>query len=215
MFLMTQLIGFLLLLMAFASMMLLGLPSGSRVNLALNLIGACLLAVNALANRRWAFFALECVWALVALYAIIRSYLKSESLTTKNCSSATGQVQGICIQPIEAELTVCKVADYTEIELNSPFVFTDRTDQEASLACTADMVPSQTLERSDGWRAFRIQGILDFSLIGILAPIATILANKGIGIFAVSTYNTDYVLTKAEDFPAALDALDKSGYTII
>ncbi|MDT7508657.1 ACT domain-containing protein [Bifidobacterium sp. H1HS16N] len=83
------------------------------------------------------------------------------------------------------------------------------------MACTADMVPSQTLERSDGWRAFRIQGILDFSLIGILAPIATILANKGIGIFAVSTYNTDYVLTKAEDFPAVLDALDKSGYTII
>lgn len=124
-------------------------------------------------------------------------------------------MRGKCIQPIEAELTVCKVADYTEIELNSPYVFSGRTDQETSLACPADMVPSQTLERSDGWRAFRIQGILDFSLIGILAPIATILANKGIGIFAVSTYNTDYVLTKAEDFPAALDALDKSGYTII
>lgn len=52
-------------------------------------------------------------------------------------------------------------------------------------------------------------------LIGILAPIATVLADKGIGIFAVSTYNTDYVLTKAEDFPAALDALSKSGYAII
>ena len=214
-FLMTQLIGFLLLLMAFASMMLLGLPSGSRVNLVLNLIGACLLAVDALANRRWAFFALECAWALVALYAIIKSYLKSDSFTTKNCSSATRQGQGICIQPIEAELTVCKVADYTEIDLNSPFIFTGRTDQEASLVCPTEIVPSRTLERSDSWRAFRIQGILDFSLIGILAPIATILANKGIGIFAVSTYNTDYVLTKAEDFPAALDALDKSGYTII
>lgn len=89
MFLMTQLIGFLLLLMAFASMMLLGLPSGSRFNLVLNLIDACLLAVYALTNRRWAF-CLECVWALVALYAIIRSYLKSESLATKNCSPATG-----------------------------------------------------------------------------------------------------------------------------
>ena len=181
MFLMTQLIGFLLLLMAFASMMQLGLPSGSRVNIVLNLIGACLLAVYALTSRRWAF-CLECVWALVALYAIIRSYLKSESLATKNCSSATGQVQGICIQPIEAELTVCKVADYTEIELNSPYVFTGRTDQEASLVCPADMVPSQTLERSDGWRAFRIQGILDFSLIGILVPISTILAHKCISI---------------------------------
>lgn len=137
MFLMTQLIGFLVLLMAFASMLLLGLPSGSRVNIVLNLIGACLLAVDALANRRWAFFALECVWTLVALYAIIRSYLKSELLATKNCSSATGQVQGICIQPIEAELTVCKITDYTEIDLNSPFVFSGRTDQETSLACPA------------------------------------------------------------------------------
>ncbi|WP_198200040.1 ACT domain-containing protein [Bifidobacterium apousia] len=50
-----------------------------------------------------------------------------------------------------------------------------------------DIVPSQTLERSDNWRAFRIQGILDFSLTGIMAPIATILTDKGIGIFAVST----------------------------
>ncbi|WP_267441415.1 MULTISPECIES: ACT domain-containing protein [unclassified Bifidobacterium] len=206
-----QLIGFLLLLMAFV----LSLSSSSRVNLALNLVGASLLAVDALANRQWAFFALECGWALVALYAIIRSHLKSKSLTTKDCSSATRQGRGICIQPIEANLAVCKVADYTEVDLNSPYVFTGRTDQEASLVCPAEMVPSQTLERSDGWRALRIQGILDFSLIGILAPIATILADRGIGIFAVSTYNTDYVLTKAEDFPAALDALDKSGYTII
>lgn len=215
MFILVQFIGFLLLLMAFASRQLLSLSSSSRVNLALNLVGASLLAVDALANRRWAFFALECGWALVALYAIIRSHLKSRSLTTKDYSSATGQGRGICIQPIEANLAVCKVADYTEVDLNSPYVFTGRTDQEASLVCPAEMVPSQTLERSDGWQAFRIQGILDFSLVGVLAPIATILADRGIGIFAVSTYNTDYVLTKAEDFPAALDALDQSGYTIL
>ncbi|AFU71711.1 hypothetical protein BAST_1700 [Bifidobacterium asteroides PRL2011] len=124
---------------------------------------------------------------MAALYAFTRSYSKSKLLTTKNCSSATRQGQGICIQLIEAKLTVCKVAKYTEIDLNSPYVFTGRTDQETSLVCPADIVPSQTLERSDGWRAFRIQRILDFSLIGIMAPIATILADKGIGIFAVST----------------------------
>ncbi len=49
---------------------------------------------------------------------------------------------------------------------------------------------------NDGWKAFRIQGVLDFSLIGILAKIATVLADNGISIFAVSTYNTDYVLIK-------------------
>lgn len=59
----------------------------------------------------------------------------------------------------------------------------------------------------DGWKAFRIQGILDFSLIGILAKIATVLADNGISIFAVSTYNTDYVLIKKENYQKALDIL--------
>ena len=74
MFVLVQLIGFLLLLTAFASMQLLGLPSGSRVNLVLNLVGASLLAVDALYDRQWAFLALECGWAVVSLYAIIRSH---------------------------------------------------------------------------------------------------------------------------------------------
>ena len=59
----------------------------------------------------------------------------------------------------------------------------------------------------DGWKAFRIQGVLDFSLIGILVKIATVLADNGISIFAVSTYNTDYVLIKKENYQKALDIL--------
>ena len=59
----------------------------------------------------------------------------------------------------------------------------------------------------DGWKAFRIQGVLDFSLIGILAKIATVLADNGISIFVVSTYNTDYVLIKKENYQKALDIL--------
>ncbi len=60
---------------------------------------------------------------------------------------------------------------------------------------------------NDGWKAFRIQGVLDFPLIGILAKIATVLADNGISIFAVSTYNTDYVLIKKENYQKALDIL--------
>ena len=60
---------------------------------------------------------------------------------------------------------------------------------------------------NDGWKAFRIQGVLDFSLIGILAKIATVLADNGISIFAVLTYNTDYVLIKKENYQKALDIL--------
>ncbi|MBO6115435.1 MAG: ACT domain-containing protein, partial [Lachnospiraceae bacterium] len=65
-----------------------------------------------------------------------------------------------------------------------------------------------------GWRGFRIQGVLDFSLIGILSGISTILADNKIGIFAVSTYNTDYILVKEENFIKALEVLAKEGYEI-
>ena len=71
-----------------------------------------------------------------------------------------------------------------------------------------------TVERDDGWRGFRITGQLDFSLIGILAGISKVLAANEIGIFAISTYNTDYVLTKEENFRKALDALRGAGYEI-
>jgi len=76
------------------------------------------------------------------------------------------------------------------------------------------MVPGNTVARSDGWRAFRIEGILDFSLVGILSSISGLLAGAGIGIFAVSTFNTDYIMTRAEDLEKALLVLLQAGYTI-
>ena len=75
--------------------------------------------------------------------------------------------------------------------------------------------PAEYLERDDGWRAFRIEGTLDFSLIGILSKISSLLAEQQIGIFAVSTYDTDYVLTKSVSFAKAMDVLEKAGYEIV
>ena len=72
--------------------------------------------------------------------------------------------------------------------------FIGKTDEEKSLVCITSEVPENTIQRDDGWKAFCIHGVWDFSLIGILAKIATILADNGISIFAVSTYNTDYRL---------------------
>ena len=97
------------------------------------------------------------------------------------------------------------------MDINRPFVFTGSTDEEKSLVCPTPLVPAETLERSDGWRAFRIEGVLDFSLVGILARISDILARNNIGIFAVSTFNTDYILTKENDFERALQLLSISG----
>ena len=75
-------------------------------------------------------------------------------------------------------------------------------------------MPANVTHREDGWKAFRIEGVLDFSLIGILSKISAILAENAIGIFVVSTYNTDYVFIKKENFPQAVSALGKAGYEI-
>ena len=75
-------------------------------------------------------------------------------------------------------------------------------------------MPENVLIREDGWRAFRIQGVLDFSLIGILSKLSAILAGNGIGIFAVSTFNTDYILVREDDFDRAMNVLAAAGYGI-
>jgi hypothetical protein len=111
-------------------------------------------------------------------------------------------------------LSVCKISDVSEIDLQKDFYFIGRTDEELSLVCRTEDVSDSTLERDDGWRGFRIQGVLDFSLIGILSKLSAILAEQQIGIFAVSTYNTDYILVKEKDFDRALNALADNGYTV-
>lgn len=120
----------------------------------------------------------------------------------------------IVLEPLNVELSVCKVEDYSRVDITSPFCFTGVTDEEYSLVCPTHMVPDNTTERDDGWRAFRIAGTLDFSLIGILSRISGVLAESGIGIFAISTFNTDYVLTKSDNYDAALKVLEDAGYRI-
>jgi len=119
------------------------------------------------------------------------------------------------LKTIEYNLSVCKVTDISAINLTSDFYFVGKTDEEISLVCKTEDTPQNTIEREDGWRGFRIQGVLDFSLIGILSKLSGILAEHNIGIFAVSTYNTDYILVKEENFERSLKVLITEGYTVI
>ncbi|MCR1918927.1 ACT domain-containing protein [Frisingicoccus caecimuris] len=118
------------------------------------------------------------------------------------------------LKKIEKEFSVCKVNDISVIDFTDEFCFIGKTDEELSLVCSTERVPVNTVERDDGWKAFRIQGVLDFSLIGILSRISAILAENKIGIFAVSTYNTDYILVKKENYQRALKALETAGYRV-
>ena len=83
---------------------------------------------------------------------------------------------------------------------------------ELSIVCGEASVPPQA-QAQRGWRAFGVEGPLDFSLTGVLSALATPLAQARISIFALSTYDTDYVLVRVQDLPRACEALTEAGHT--
>ena len=89
-----------------------------------------------------------------------------------------------------------------------------RTLDELSIVCVENNIPSDIKCEKD-WRILKIEGPLDFALLGILASISTILAQKGISIFAISTYDTDYILVKESEIDNAIEALVNENYEII
>ena len=88
-----------------------------------------------------------------------------------------------------------------------------RTAEELSIVCAEQAVPlGVTCQR--GWRGLKVAGLLDFALIGVLASLAGPLAEAGVSIFAVSTYDTDYLFVREEQFGTAIDALRRAGFAI-
>ncbi|RDU23875.1 ACT domain-containing protein [Anaerosacchariphilus polymeriproducens] len=116
------------------------------------------------------------------------------------------------LKVINREFSICKIKNINQVNLNDDFCFVGKTDEELSLVCLSDMLPKDYIECDPGWTGFRIQGILDFSLVGVLSPIAKILTEKQIGIFVVSTFNTDYILVKNHNFLSSKKALEEAGY---
>lgn len=119
------------------------------------------------------------------------------------------------IKKIVGDFSVCKVSDYSKTNFYGEYCFAGKTDEENSLVCLTGDVPCNVVEREDGWKAFRIEGVLDFSLIGVLAHISALLARNNIGIFVVSTYNTDYVFTKKENYFKAARLLADDGFDVL
>lgn len=118
------------------------------------------------------------------------------------------------IEALNGEFAVCRLKSLPDITEHDRFCFLSVTDGEISLVCPSVRIPGSAEKVENGWRGFRISGTLDFSLIGILAKVASLLANEKISIFAVSTYDTDYVFTKSDAFDRALAVLSENGYKI-
>ncbi len=113
------------------------------------------------------------------------------------------------------EFSVCKLNGPEEVDFSAPFLFIGKTDEEISLVCPTEYAPQNAAAAEHGWRGMRICGELDFSLTGILARLAGILAQNGIPIFAVSTYNTDYIFIKNDTLFHAVDCLQQAGYLFV
>ena len=121
---------------------------------------------------------------------------------------------------LEERFGVCKLETGSEIPAwvyGSSFFSITRTPEELSVVCQESSIPlnipaGTQVER--GWNCLKVEGPLDFGLTGILAGISRTLADKGISIFAVSTYDTDYILVREKDLECACKALEGAGYDI-
>ncbi len=111
------------------------------------------------------------------------------------------------LEVLDCTLSVCKLEKLSHGLLGGGFCSVTCTDEEISVVCETSKVPEDAIMREDGLRALKVKGPLDFGLIGILAKISTALAEAEVPLFAVSTYDTDYVLVKDEHLDDAIVAL--------
>jgi len=112
---------------------------------------------------------------------------------------------------------VCRFDPHTSIAPLIPisgFFALTRTDDEVSLVVNEAAIQPEW-QAEPGWRGLKVLGPLDFSLVGILSSLAAPLVESGISIFAISTYDTDYLLVKAEKLSSALAALREAGFVIL
>jgi hypothetical protein len=113
-------------------------------------------------------------------------------------------------------LSVCKLPHGTDAPIDilaHPFTSFFRTHDEVTLICPTGLVP-QNAEAENGFVPFELVGPFEFNLTGILTQVANPLAAAGVSIVALSTFNTDYVLIKADHRAKATEALRKAGHVI-
>ncbi|MCL2837787.1 MAG: ACT domain-containing protein [Oscillospiraceae bacterium] len=111
---------------------------------------------------------------------------------------------------LDLDFSICKIKDTSDVDFSLPFVFLSKTDDEISLVCESAHVPTNAIAIEPNWKGFRIDGSLDFTLVGVIANITKVLADAEISVFVVSTYNTDYIFLKSNDFDRGLDLVTKT-----
>ena len=121
------------------------------------------------------------------------------------------------LKAIEVHLAVCRLDAGSDVppwvDESRAFTSVTRTVDELSIVCEHDCVP-EGVQIEGPWRAFKVKGPIVMTLIGVVAALANPLADAGISIFAISTFDTDYILVHEPDFDAAVGALTKAGHVV-
>lgn len=121
---------------------------------------------------------------------------------------------------LDGRMAICRLPAGAEIPagaLEGDFLSVTRTPEELSIVCPEEHAPDggdDGVAREDGWRALKLEGPFDLSLVGVLVSATAPLAGAGLGVFAVSTYDTDYVLVEEENLDAAVAALRGAGHEV-
>jgi len=126
-------------------------------------------------------------------------------------------MQTICLCFLKKELTIHRLsadADIPEAVLGCDFYSISRNPDELTIVASQD-VTIESAKQETGWVCIKVQGPLDFGLTGILSGISGVLAGAGVSIFAISTFDTDYILVKKEQARLSGDALAAAGYQLL
>ncbi|MBK5108815.1 MAG: ACT domain-containing protein [Anaerolineales bacterium] len=120
------------------------------------------------------------------------------------------------LSQLQGEYAICKLnprSDPPEWAFDGEFYSVSRTADELSIICLYEQIPEQ-IPSQPGWRALKIEGPFDFDEIGVLASMTAPLAEAGISLLTISTFDTDYIFLQSENYQQAIQFLAAAGHKI-
>lgn len=118
------------------------------------------------------------------------------------------------LRVIQESLSISKIKDVRQVDWSKPYTFLSMLDNECSLVCPSHSVPSQAIQRQDGWRAFSFPSIEDGLGNHVLTHLSSVLAENEVNIHIVTTFQKDYILVPERCFFKAVKSLEKVGHVI-
>ncbi|MCL2580447.1 MAG: ACT domain-containing protein [Oscillospiraceae bacterium] len=115
---------------------------------------------------------------------------------------------------LDMEISICKLLTMGNINWQSPFVHLSKTDEEISLACITGQEPADAIAVEAGWAALRLPTTPDTSLVRLASELLDLLEKNKIGLFVLSTFNTDYLMIRQRNYEQAIQILSGAGYAI-